>query len=64
MSEVNHSLCIYVGSKIFLFYLEIQLLYAKLSRNLDLATELLQKLGIHSPRQLSTFEPKNNTFTV
>lgn len=63
MSEVNHSLCIYVGSKIFLFYPETQVMYAKLSRKLDLATELLQKLSIHSPRQLSAFQPKNSTFT-
>jgi len=64
MSEVNHSLCIYVGSKMFMFYLEIQLIYVKLSTKLDLDTELLQKLGIRSSRQLSTFEPKNSAFTV
>lgn len=64
MSEVNHSLCVYVGSEIFPFYLEIQLMYAKLFRKLDLDIELLQKLGIYSPRQHSAFEPKNSTFTA
>lgn len=63
MSEVNHSLCVYVGSKIFPFYLEIQLMYEKLFRKLDLDIEL-QKLGIYSPRQHSAFEPKNSTFTA
>lgn len=63
MSEVNHSLHLH-EFKICLFYLEIQLMYAKLSRKLDLNRELLQKLGIHCLRRLPGFEPKNSTVTV
>lgn len=47
-----------------MFYLEIQVVYAKLPRKLNLDTELLQNLGINFPRQLSFFEPKNSTLTV